>query len=270
MKQYLRFLIRGLSLNLLFSFFFSVGHLKAQSCCQCDYGGGTFRCISYPLANDCDNACTGINLALCSTVFGGSPSGLNCVASDCSSLSCAETTILPIELVDFSASLFKNEVILSWETASELDNEGFEVQRSSDGENWKTLRFINGSGTTSIQQKYSYSDRPGTGQFYYRLKQIDFGGTYTFSEVISVTVEDGNLELFIYPNPVLDVLVIRKFRGTATLFDASGRQVQVLALNQNLQDNIEGVIDFRPLPSGNYVLVVTDEKGNRFTKKIIK
>lgn len=113
--------------------------------------------------------------------------------------------VVPVELSSFSASVIGNSVNLTWVTASETNNQGFEVQRAVNG-NWKSLGFVNGKGTTVDVSTYSYIDKNVTsGKTYnYRLKQVDFDGSYTFynlnSEVVIGAPTEFSLEQN-YPNP---------------------------------------------------------------------
>jgi len=96
--------------------------------------------------------------------------------------------IIPVELVSFAATASEGLVELSWITATEINNQGFEVQRSSSGE-FETIAFVEGHGTTTETQAYSYTDRSvNVGSYSYRLKQIDFDGTFEYSNVVEVDV----------------------------------------------------------------------------------
>jgi hypothetical protein len=100
----------------------------------------------------------------------------------------AYESIVPVELISFSASNTSNHVELKWQTASELNNIGFEIQRSSENSQWQRIGFVQGNGTSANVNNYSFSD-PVTyfnGKYYYRLKQIDNDGTYEFSSIIEV------------------------------------------------------------------------------------
>lgn len=113
--------------------------------------------------------------------------------------------VVPVELTSFIAKLFENKVKLIWSTASELNNHGFEVQRSLDKTSWATIGFKEGFGTTSVPQQYSFSDNityQSSSKLYYRLKQIDYNGTYEYSDVIEVETAPVNFSLEQnYPNP---------------------------------------------------------------------
>lgn len=110
---------------------------------------------------------------------------------------------LPIELVDFSA-LLKNErtVELAWQTASEKDNDFFTIERSVDGENWAAIQEIDGAGNSTNLLNYTITDVVSEkGIFYYRLKQTDFDGAYTHSDIRAVVMNQSVSEMSVYPNP---------------------------------------------------------------------
>lgn len=107
---------------------------------------------------------------------------------------------LPIELIHFNAVAENEKVNLNWVTASELNNDFFTVQHSTDGVEFASLGIINGQGTTQNSTSYDFVDsNPMAGINYYRLKQTDFDGTSTYSNIIAVNL---NLEWLLYPNPV--------------------------------------------------------------------
>ncbi|MDN5214042.1 DUF4347 domain-containing protein [Fulvivirgaceae bacterium BMA12] len=111
---------------------------------------------------------------------------------------------LPVDLVSFTAREDNNRVLLDWQTASELNNDFFEVQRSENGENWEVIGKVDGNGTINEVLNYDYTDqRPLFGTSYYRLRQVDFDGQFEYSPVQSVTIEfDGpDLQVSLYPNP---------------------------------------------------------------------
>ncbi|HSD63460.1 MAG TPA: hypothetical protein VLB50_06660, partial [Ignavibacteriaceae bacterium] len=89
---------------------------------------------------------------------------------------------LPVELASFSASVSHNEVLLSWETATEINNKGFDVERKLKNQDWQTIGFVNGNGTSSESHSYKFNDESISGSYsgrvLYRLKQMDFDGTY--------------------------------------------------------------------------------------------
>jgi len=110
---------------------------------------------------------------------------------------------LPIDLVAFQAIEKQGAIELSWQTASEKNNLGFEIERSRNAFDWQVLDFIEGHGTTDAFQHYTYTDqRPRAGYNYYRLKQIDFDGSFEFSEIRSVYQEiEAGHTIEVFPNP---------------------------------------------------------------------
>jgi endonuclease/exonuclease/phosphatase family metal-dependent hydrolase len=110
---------------------------------------------------------------------------------------------IPVELLSFTASVSNNTVTLNWTTATELNNAGFDIQRSINEDEWKALAFVQGFGTTTESNNYSYvDDNLISGHYMYRLKQIDFDGHSDYSYVVEVELLPQNYALFQnYPNP---------------------------------------------------------------------
>jgi hypothetical protein len=110
---------------------------------------------------------------------------------------------LPIELVDFSALLKDSRTVdLAWQTASEKDNDFFTIERSVDGENWAAIQEIDGAGNSTNLLNYATTDVVSEkGIFYYRLKQTDFDGAYTYSDIRAVVVNQSSSKMSVFPNP---------------------------------------------------------------------
>jgi hypothetical protein len=110
---------------------------------------------------------------------------------------------LPVELTSFSAVQSNGNVILNWETATEINNSGFAVERKGQNESWKSIGFIAGYGTSADQHSYSFVDKiSNSGKYSYRLKQIDFNGSFSYSKEVEVTVTPSEFKLYNnYPNP---------------------------------------------------------------------
>ncbi len=111
--------------------------------------------------------------------------------------------IVPVELVSFTANVIGNKITLSWKTATELNNAGFEIQRSNDNQNFVSVGYVRGKGTTTEIQNYSYEDNIiNSGSFYYRLKQVDFNGSFEYSDVVEAATLPTDFSLSQnYPNP---------------------------------------------------------------------
>lgn len=138
---------------------------------------------------------------------------------------------LPIELVSFEADLTENnEVSLNWETASEVNNSHFSIERSFDSENWKNIEDIDGAGNSNELISYSTVDKnPEEGVSYYRLKQTDYDGKSTYSKIKIVEVSLENKEtafIKLYPNPTVDIINIESNSiGSVRVYNSVGRDV---------------------------------------------
>ncbi len=101
-----------------------------------------------------------------------------------------------------SDSKWDNGVDLNWQTATEFNNHGFEIQKSQDGITWRNIGFVNGQGTTSERHTYHFKDQqPFQGDNYYRLRQIDFDGKFEYSSIAVVAFTKIEKTVDIYPNP---------------------------------------------------------------------
>jgi hypothetical protein len=168
--------------------------------------------------------------------------------------------IVPVELTSFTASVDNGIVELNWMTATETNNRGFEVQRSS-GSEFETIAFVAGHGTTTETKSYSYSDGNVTsGRYSYRLKQIDFDGTFQYSNIIEADVPVVN-EFALnqnYPNPFnpstnISFRLAVDSKVNLKVFDVLGQEVANL-LNTDLAAGSHNLsFDASALNSGFYV-----------------
>ncbi len=176
---------------------------------------------------------------------------------------------LPVKLISFSGRLIEKSVELTWTTGSEKDNFGFYVEHSVDGVNWKLLGFVEGKGTTAVENEYTFTDeKPISGVNYYRLKQSDQGGTFAFSLIISVDLPtEKDFQLF--PNPANRRLNFNFGDGQKnikiSLFDATGK----ITLVKTYPEVITASMDLSGLLEGIYTVVVEDNNGNKKRKPLI-
>ena len=171
-------------------------------------------------------------------------------------------SLLPVKLVEFTASLRGRKVALWWATASEQNNSGFTVERSGDGRQWNSIDFVPGMGNSNARAEYDFEDTsPLVGINHYRLRQVDFDGTTSYSEIRQVWLA-GKGEFTaanVYPNPSTGVLRVDFERGlpangSLELFDLRGRFLQSFALGVGVQRQ---ELDLSALDKGVYVLQVT-------------
>ncbi len=174
---------------------------------------------------------------------------------------------LPIELMYFNCSYTKSSNNLSWTTASESNNDHFDVERSLDGLNFEVIGKKKGAGNSLTKMEYSFFDQNSpTGISYYRLKQVDFDGKYKYSETCAIT-NNGTEGVSFYPNPVRNDLTIdleNLKANTISVTDVSGRLIQV---KTTIIDS-KMVIDCTGLADGIYFIkgiIGTKEFVNKFT-----
>lgn len=168
--------------------------------------------------------------------------------------------VVPVELSSFSASTTGNNAILNWSTATELNNFGFEVQRSVAGSEFVTVGFVNGNGTTTEAKTYRFVDANLiSGNYSYRLKQVDYNGTFAYSEVVNVDVNAPvQFELSQnYPNPfnpstTINFSIPQSSNVTLKVFNTLGQEVKTL-INQNMESGAHSIsFDASELNSGIY------------------
>jgi len=177
---------------------------------------------------------------------------------------CVEA-VLPVEFVSFNAKIRNNETLLEWQTASEVNNEGFEIQRSKDGVSWEKLEFVEGKGTSSNSNTYASIDRfPTQGSNYYRLKQMDLDGKFEYSKT-EVVDFNRQKEVEIFPNPAKDQLTLINGEGKATIYNSVGQAVKQFAIDGN-----KATIQLSELEDGQYYLRVHQEDGTIVTKQFSK
>lgn len=171
---------------------------------------------------------------------------------------------LPVELISFDAVMDGGDVVLSWATASEENNAGFEIEQSFDGGVYQSVGFIDGNGTTTELNEYSFRlASVDKGTHSYRLKQVDFDGAFEYSEVVEVTREI--VEAFelgqLYPNPFnptakFDFIVAEDQQVDVSVYNVMGQKVDTIFSGQ-LNGQKRYTFDYNAdssLPSGQYII----------------
>ncbi len=176
---------------------------------------------------------------------------------------------VPVELTSFTASIQSGAVSLNWITATELNNLGFELERNTITEKneggWVLIGFIEGNGTTTETKVYSYTDNVSDIEataFKYRLKQVDFDGSYEYSD--EITVENSEIlpaEYFLsqnYPNPFNPITTIeftlpQKEFVSLIIYDVLGNEVATLVNEEKASGSYEVLFDAAEFVSGVYI-----------------
>lgn len=200
-------------------------------------------------------------------VFNGS-GAVNIAGTGCGqwngSGTCNQNVTLPVELVKFEAVESDQGVLLTWSTATELNNDVFTIERSSNGIDYDFLASLKGKGTTKLISDYEYSDNnPLNGISYYRLSQTDYDGTVTAFKPVSVKTTNTTASSFTaFPNPLtgntLTISFDKPAQGMILVIDANGNQV----LSESTDNSaFTRQLNFsHDLPSGfYYVKYVTDD-----------
>lgn len=181
----------------------------------------------------------------------------------------------PVQLVSFSSALNGRNVELKWRTATEINNYGFEIQRSTDSKNWDPIGFTEGRGTVNSPQSYSYTDPltpslQNAGLLYYRLRQTDRDGGQEYSPVVLVktNIAKGVSLIGNYPNPFNPSTTIafsldQKQRVSLAIYDLRGTEVARLIANEPLDAGFHAMV-FTPgsLASGTYIYTLYTPEGN--------
>ncbi len=167
---------------------------------------------------------------------------------------------VPVELTSFTANVDGRNVQLLWSTATETNDSGFEIQRKS-GSEYRTIAFVEGAGTTTERQSYSYNDKNLVpGNYTYRLKQIDFDGKYSYSDEISVDVT-APIEFTLnqnYPNPfnpttkISFQVPVNEF-VSLKVYDTLGKEISTIVEDNFSAGSYTINFDASQLPSGIYI-----------------
>ncbi len=180
--------------------------------------------------------------------------------------------VVPVELTYFKGKATEKGNLLTWQTASEENNEGFYIEKSEDGNpdsyrGWETLDFVQGNGTTLEISDYQYLDEIPLGNItYYRLKQVDFDGQFEYSEIVEITNQQSdNSTINIFPNPIRNVLNIENGEGEAIIYNLLGQPIQSFSI-----PNSAFLINISDLPRGQYILHIRQQNGEVITTQFIK
>ncbi|MFI5151447.1 MAG: T9SS type A sorting domain-containing protein [Bacteroidia bacterium] len=185
-------------------------------------------------------------------------------------------TTLPIELYQFNAlyNEDRKEVDLLWQTESETNNRIFTIEKTRDGDNWTTVCTKPGAGNSSSTLTYRSKDNePWQGTSYYRLKQTDFNGNFTYSKTVPVNTKESSTKLMLAPNPArenttLSFLSQKNDLAEIRITDCSGRIISVFMLP--VAEGLNSIsLDILPFEKGFYNVTLSDSQQSITAKLII-
>lgn len=182
--------------------------------------------------------------------------------------------VLPVELVSFQAKTIENKIMLEWTTASELNNDYFEVYRSGNGTDFYAIGSVDGHGTTYHTIRYIFTDpSPLNGVNYYRLKQYDFDGAFEYSPIAREFFNLAPVTLKVFPNPAsqrVNIVFDQRFLNTKVqlkLYDSKG----LLAVEQEIApSSFDSAIELNELGDpGVYILHVSNQTFEEFNPILV-
>lgn len=176
---------------------------------------------------------------------------------------------LPIKLLSFHAACIGKEIAFKWQTASEVNNQFFSIESSNNTQNWLTVSNLEGAGNSNSLKSYTYMlDNQEVNNKYYRLKQTDFNGKYSYSETVVVNkCEEENLNIELFPNPATGIV---NLSSNIDLMDVGSISVyNVMGLRVLYNENIINTIDLSNQRNGIYFIHFTNGKSKAVKKLII-
>jgi hypothetical protein len=186
-------------------------------------------------------------------------------------------TPLPVELLKFAGFASGNENILEWETATETNNDYFTLEKSKDANEFIEFATVKGAGNSLVTLYYKTADEnPYAGITFYRLKQTDYDGRFTYSDIIAVNNVKEDLSLFnLHPNPSTGIFEFDFFTPQGAvimvrIFDSYGREVknEILSVDKGSSHFESNLTAF---PEGIYQLQVTELGSEKtLTRKLVK
>jgi hypothetical protein len=186
------------------------------------------------------------------------------------------TNVLPVAWLDVQASVTANRSILvKWSTAAETNNAGFEVQRSEDGIQFRSIGYVQGSGTTNNISHYSFDDVQvhAGAKYYYRIRQVDINGYATFSRIVSAQIKGNGIAIQVVPNPVKARLQLQVHAAKAQqvqwmITDVAGRMIKNMQSNVSIGETILSA-DVSMLSNGTYIVRLVAADGSVVAEKFM-
>lgn len=191
-------------------------------------------------------------------------------------LTISSTSPLPIELIAFSVQIDASDIVINWGTASETNNDYFSIEKTKDGFNFEHVGIVDGAGNSTTVINYSYVDtNPYNGYSYYRLKQTDFDGNFSYSPLMGITVSN-NFSFNIFPNPndgsSIQMSLDKEELGEEILvvvYNSSGiESYSKVIITEESGGNVYAIDPSNKLPAGIYIITATS-KQQIYSKKLV-
>jgi hypothetical protein len=189
-------------------------------------------------------------------------------------LSGTTPTALPVSLIYFRATPAGSTVNLNWATATETNNDRFEIERSKDGKNFEKIGTVNGAGNSKVKREYNYTDRDmQKGVVYYRLRQVDLNGEFEVFQIQAVKMNAAEIKT-VAPNPFRDRFEMQyelasNSSVTIEIFRMTGEKVYTETVSGNTGINVYRYTNGANLAAGTYILYLVAD-GQRISTKIVK
>jgi hypothetical protein len=179
--------------------------------------------------------------------------------------------LLPVTLTDLTVAYNNQSVVLQWKTTQELNSSYFDIEHSTTGQNFVSVGKVTASGNSSTSKAYEYAhNNPAAGLHYYRLKVVDKDGHYVYSSIVTILVSANGNRLYVYPNPVKNILTILYNSlpqpAELAIINSSGiivRKIFLDAVSSKKEINVQA------LPAGLYIIKLND-KDNHQTVSFLK
>ena len=186
------------------------------------------------------------------------------------------TPVVPVELISFSAAAQDDNVLLTWSTATETNNSGFEVQRKA-GNTWEKISFIHGAGNSTEKNNYSYTDKQlSPNSYQYRLKQIDYDGSYNYSGIAEASVIGANKYALYqnYPNPfnpstTIDYYLPKEGKVVLKVYNILSQEVATLVNENQAAGRYSISFDASKLPGGVYLYKIQTGSFSHVKKMVL-
>jgi hypothetical protein len=214
---------------------------------------GTLTTTTNPFRNASDCATATLNSLNCNSIdiFIWGPGISN------QTIACNNAVALPVELYSFDVVNNNENVNIIWVTASEINNDYFIVERSANGSDWEEIKRINGAGNSTQTISYSETDNnPLAGVSYYRLKQVDYDGKFSYSDIKAINIEQDTTFVSIFPNPTNGKVTIEASNDeldNLKVYSLIGQDVTNKIILISISDNYV-VMDLSNLPSDFYIV----------------